>query len=59
MQPHQGQISTVSSSVRAQASAQEAFLEVLRVQVKTLHRNLLNIITGIMYASLDKSIDIY
>lgn len=56
MKPHQGQISTVSSSVRAQASAQEAFLKVLRVQVKTLHRNLLNIITGIMYPSLDKRI---
>lgn len=59
MQPHQGQISIASFSVRAQASAQEAFLKVIRIQVKTLHRNPLNIITGIMYASLDKVFGIY
>lgn len=49
MQPHQGQISIASFSVRTQESAQEAFLKVLRIQVKTLHSNQQNIITGIMH----------
>lgn len=56
MQPHQGQISIGSFSMRAQASAQEAFLKVWRIQVK-IHRPKLS--WRKLLASLDKVFGTY